>query len=131
MEVFADGSARPADHPDPSSELDPKRTGTRAKFLDFKASTGRSLIKSPSKVGIKTKRVAGCANSTCVPARISASTEAERRHWSVFAPWLPHPLSFQSKEVTSLESVKIDARKARELLINTSFIGSIGGRKKT
>jgi len=95
MEVFADGSARCADHPDPSLELNPKRTGTQAKFPDFKALTGRSLIKSPSKFGVKGKRVAGRAKSTCFPARVSVSVEAERRHWSVFAPRLAHPLSCQ------------------------------------
>ena len=130
MDVFADGSVRLADHPDPSLELNPYRTGTWAKFPDFKASTGRSLIKSPSKLGEKTKRVAGRAESTCFPARVSVSVEAERRHWSVFAPRLAHPLSFQSKEVRSLKSVKNDVRKACKLLINTSCIRSVRGREK-
>ena len=86
IEVFADGSVRVADHLDPSSELLPKRTGTRAKFPDFKASTGRSLMKSPSKIGVKTKRLAGRAESTWDPARVSVLIEAERRHWRVFVP---------------------------------------------
>ena len=83
----------------------PKRTGTWAKRPDRNASTARSWINLPSRMGAKTKIVELRAASTRLLAKVSVFASAERRHSRVPAPLFPHPLITVHKNPAGRETL--------------------------